>query len=151
MEVAVLRAPADVALARELVSRFFRAVVEESPEDLDDLLTEGATTTLGQGRQPALDSWRARLVRLDYRSLEHSLIYRESEVETYREVAGVAPHPRGAPLPVTVTGDDLLLRVPILTPRAGRKRLFGDEVWFLLKPGPNGYRIAELVENFQLP
>jgi hypothetical protein len=150
--VAVLQAPTDSAAAFDVLRRFFRAVAEESTSDLDAVLADDARVTLtGGGRLPARNSWRARLARLDYRTLENQPVYRESQVETYRMVGNVTPRSRTGSLPLDVAGEDLLLRVPIVATRAGSTRLFGDEMWFLLKPGPNGYRIAELVENFQLP
>ncbi len=152
VNVAVLQAPSDVALALGVIRQFFRAVVEESPQALDALISEDARATIGgSGHVPVRSFWRARLVRLDYRLLQNSVVFRESQVETYQALGGMPPRRRAGPLPVTVEGDDVLLRVPISTPRAGTTRLFGDEMWFLLKPGPNGYRIAQLVENFQLP
>jgi len=148
----VLQTPTDTALGLEIVRRFFRAVVEESPDDLDAVLADDARASLnGNDLLPASSSWRARLARLDYRSLEHRTIYRPSEIETYRQVGATPPLRHAGPLPRPITGNQLLLRVPIVAPRSGPTRLFGDEMWFLLKPGPNGYRIAELIENFQLP
>ena len=148
--VMVLRAPVDSSRALELVQDFFQAVVEESFTDLEATLSDKAWVTLGRNsdRHSAHNSWRARLLRLDYKALGHQVVFRLGEIETYRRVEGNHP---SSPLPLTVTGDDLLLRVPIVTPRTGSVRLFGDEVWFLLKPDSNGYKIAELVENFQVP
>jgi hypothetical protein len=151
-EVAVLQTPTDTALGLEIVRRFFRAVVEESPGDLDSVLADDARASLnGNDLLPASSSWRARLARLDYQSLDNHVIYRPSEIETYRQVGAAPPLRHAGPLPRTITGNQLLLRVPIVAPRSGPTRLFGDEMWFLLKPGPNGYRIAELIENFNLP
>jgi len=45
----------------------------------------------------------------------------------------------------------VVVRVPISMARAGRVQLFGNEIWFLLRPEDGVYRIAELVEDFQLP
>jgi hypothetical protein len=50
-----------------------------------------------------------------------------------------------------VSGDDVLVRVVIATPRVGRTRLFGDEITFLLRPSGGAYKIIEMVEDFQLP
>lgn len=151
--VAVLQAPPDPAVALEVVERFFAAVTRESLDDIGALLAENAASSGGPGggRYPALALWNARLARLDYTAAADRSIYREAEIELYREVGGVPPQRQGSPLPLAVTGDDLLLRVPIVTPRAGGSQLFGDELWFLLKPAPNGYTISEVAESFRLP
>lgn len=149
--VVVLRTPADVARARETVREFFRAVVDEDPDKLDSLLDARAWVQVGsQGRQLARSFWRLRLSRLDYSALAGQLVYRPSEVETYRadDSARLRPARR---LPIAPSGDDVLVRVVIAAPRSGKTRLFGDEIVFLLHPDASAYRITEMAEDFQLP
>ena len=143
--VAVLLQPTDPALAVVVVRRFFRAVVEESLERLDSVLADQAVIRrgAGTGQQSARSLWQARLARLDYGTFAHRVLFRSTDIEIYRN------SPPGAPL--AVSSPDVLLRVPLLVTTVGSFRYFGDEIWFLLKPGPNGYKIAELAETFTLP
>ncbi len=147
----VLRTPANPAAARDTVRDFFRAVVDEAPDKLDELVDSQAyvQTGSGQGRQRALSYWRRRLSRLDYGALAGRLVYHPSEVETYRAV-DVARLRSTRHFPVSLGNDDILIRVPIAVPRVGNTRLFGDEILFVLHPHAQGYTISEMVEDFQL-
>lgn len=150
--VVVLEAPADPLAAREVVREFFRAMIQEQAEALDPIVEDDAWVLIGsQGsRQRVLSFYKMRLGRLDYEDLAGRLLYRESEVETY-EAADVARLGAGRHPPLHVEPGSVAVRVPIATPRAGRLRLFADEVWFLLRPSPNGWRVAQMVEDFQVP
>ena len=53
------------------------------------------------------------------------------------------------PLPVVPKEDEVLARVLIVTTR--QSPLFADEVFLLLRPGPAGYKIGEIYEDFRLP
>ncbi len=147
----VLRTPANPAAARDTVREFFSAVVEEAPDKLDRLIDPNAyvDTGSGHGRQRALYYWRQRLARLDYGALSGQLVYRSSEVETYRAV-DVERLRSTRQFPVSIDNDDILIRVPIAVPRIGNTRLFGDEITFVLHPHAQGYVISEMVEDFQL-
>lgn len=147
----VLRTPANPAAAREAVREFFRAVVDEAPDKLDDLIDAQAyiRTGSGHGRVRARSYWQQRLSRLDYGALSGQLVYRPSEVETYR-AADVARLRSTRQFPVSPGNDDILIRVPIAVPRVGNTRLFGDEILFVLHPRAHGYVISEMVEDFQL-
>lgn len=91
-----------------------------------------------------------RLSRLDYGSLAGQVIFREADLETYsaKDVNELRP-PRA--LPMSVQGDDVLIKVPVAVPRTGRTRLFGDEIAFLLRPSGTGFVIVEMLEEFQIP
>jgi hypothetical protein len=150
----VLRAPADVSAARATVRAFFRAVIGEQPDALDALINgDGWVQTSPQSsRQSALGYWRARLAKFDYSALRGQLVYRESEIETYRprDLDRLKASRR---LPLSVSNDQVLVRVPIATSRVGRKRVFADEMLFVLspKPGAGGYQIDGIEEDFQSP
>ncbi len=149
--VVVLQTPPDVARARATVQEFFRAVVDEDPDTLDSLLDARAWVQTGsQGRQLARSFWRLRLSRLDYGALAGQLVYRPSEVETYRANDGSRLRP-ARQLPIVPSGDDVLVRVVVANPHSGKTRLFGDEIVFLLHPDASAYRITEMAEDFQLP
>ena len=150
--VVVLSAPADPESAREVVKSFFRAVSQGSYPELEPIVSDDVWLQGGAmvGRQKARQYWQLRLSRLDYTSLAGSSVYRESELETYRatdlpklrppRVLGVATQP-----------NDLIVRVPISTPRSGKTRLFGDEVLFVLRSKGERYSIVEIAEDFSLP
>jgi hypothetical protein len=71
-------------------------------------------------------------------------------METYRaEDLGRMRPPRS--LNVGVQGQDVVVRVPIVSPRAGKTRLFGDEILFVLRPDQGRYSIIEMSEDFQIP
>jgi hypothetical protein len=147
-----LRAPPDPEAARETVRAFFRAVVHGAFDELEAVVADDAWLQAGAmvGRQRARSYWQMRLSRLDYISLAGSSVYREGELETYRaaDVGKLRP-PR--PLAVVAQGDDVVVRVPITTPRSGKTRLFGDEIVFVLRPKAGKYSIVEMTEDFALP
>ena len=148
----VLSTPPDVGQGREVVQRFFRAALEEAPDQLQALMSQDAyaSSSAGGSRQRAMAFWRNRLRRLDYGALSGQLVYRDSEIETYR--AEDIPELRLARRPpLSARGSELVVRVPIAAPRLGRVRLFGDEIWFLLRPQLDGYTIVEMIEDFRLP
>ncbi len=147
----VLKTPLDAQAARQLVKEFFRAVVEQDAERLDKLMDEQAYVQAGaMGRQQAQPFWKLRLGRLDYGGLAGQLLYREGELEIYRseDVQRLRP---ARTLGMSLQGDDVLVRVPIATPRIGRTRLFGDEITFLFRPSGASFKIVEMAEDFQLP
>ena len=150
--VVVLRAPQDPEAARDVVRGFFRAIGQGSFAELEPLLAEDAWLSAGAsvGRQKARQYWQARLTRLDYGAIAGSLVFREGELETYRaaDLAALRP-PRS--LGVVARGDDVVVRVPIASPRFGKTRLFGDEIVFLLRPKGSGYSIVDMAEEFMLP
>ena len=147
-----LDAPADPERARDVVREFFSAIARSSYDDLEPLLDEQAWVNGGSsgGRQRARSFWQMRLSRLDYGSLAGQVIFREADLETYsaKDVNELRP-PRA--LPMSVQGDDVLIKVPVAVPRTGRTRLFGDEIAFLLRPSGTGFVIVEMLEEFQIP
>lgn len=148
----VLKEPADPEAARDIVREFFRAVASASFEKVEPLIGEESWLQAGamMGRQRARDFWRQRMSRLDYAALGGAPIYRDSEMETYRaQDLGRMRPPRS--LNVGVQGQDVVVRVPIVSPRAGKTRLFGDEILFVLRPDQGRYSIIEMSEDFQLP
>ena len=46
--------------------------------------------------------------------------------------------------------NDVVIRLPILTPRIGQDRLFGEEMIFWLRRDNDRYRIYRILEDFQL-
>jgi hypothetical protein len=141
-----------VAQARGVVKRFFRAAVREAPEEIDALVRADAPTMshAGDSRQRARVFWKLRLARLDYSSLSAQSVYRETDVETYHGRDVLKLRSRRFPA-IAAAADDVLVRVPIAVGPVGRSRLFGDELWFLLRLGADGYKIVGMVEDFRMP
>ena len=148
----MLSTPGDVAQARQVVERFFRVVVTEASEQLDELLSPAAwVVSPSQGyRERAPEFWHRRLAQLDYDALAGRVVYRDAELVTYR-ARDLPELPASRRPPLHARGDDVVMLVPIIQPRTGRTRLFGDEIWFLLRSDAGGYHIAEMAEDFRLP
>jgi hypothetical protein len=148
--VVVLRAPADPEVARDVVRAFFRAVLDESREALDRVLDAGAFVRSSYNRELATTAWSNRFDALDYLALAGQRLFREADLETFRgDELDLLPPARRPP--VYAQPNEMVARVRLSAPRSSRTRLFGDEILFLLTPTGKGYRIRELVEEFQLP
>jgi hypothetical protein len=146
----VLSAPVDVRPALRTVDAFFEAVSAESTESIERLLDRAAHTRAGPKArpEPALTSWRRRFDRLDYLPLATEVVYRAADTKVY--TAGDASAPGGAhALPITPKGDEILVRVFPVGQAASK--LLGSEIDFVLRPSTEGYKIAEMIEDFRLP
>jgi hypothetical protein len=148
--VVVLEEPADVRPARRVVGAFFEAVVAESLDGLDRILDRAAHTSSPSRTRPesARAAWERRFRSLDYRSLASEVLYRYSELEVHT-AGDVASMRSTRALPVLPRGEEVLIRASVIAPGGGR--FFGSEITFLLRPGPGGYKIAEIFEDFRLP
>ncbi len=146
----VLSSPPDPTRARDTVRRFFSAVAREAPDEIDRLVGADAWVETGAQRQPVRGFWRARFAQLDYSELGREVVYRDSELETFRpddlERLG-----SGRPAFVETKQGDLVVRAKIRLSWKGRSRLFGDELVFLLRPDGDRFVIAEIAEDFRLP
>lgn len=143
--------PLDSEAARDMVSRFFIAVLLESSEDLFPLFAEQAWVISEGNRQPAQALWRARLAQLDYTSLSGKIVAMPQTLRTYTfQSAALAE--RDAVPPPGAPGEVVVVASPVLS-WAGKTRLFGDQLAFRLRPkqGEPGYEIAEISEDFRLP
>jgi hypothetical protein len=153
--VVTLRTPLGLSPAIDTVADFFRRVVAEDSDGLGELFTRDAlaiqTGMSGQAQSPsAVLWWEQRFRRLDYGKLAGEPIYRESELEIYR-AEDVLDAPRHPPIQADTLGDDdVVIRVPIMTPRIATDRLFGDELVVWLRRDGAGFRIYRILEDFQL-
>jgi hypothetical protein len=132
------------------VDAFFEAVGAESVESVERLLDRAAHTRSGPKArpEPALSSWRRRFDRLDYLPLATEVVYRAADTKVYTASDASAPGaPRG--LPITPKGDDILVRIFPVGQAASK--LLGSEMDFVLRPSSDGYKIAEMIEDFRLP
>jgi hypothetical protein len=152
-----LRTPLGVDRAISAVDELFRKIVIEDGEGLERLFTSDALaiSTAGSGVGPgqtpsALPFWQQRFKRLDYTRLSGELVFRADEMEIFRasDRLDVSPHP--AIRLEALHESDVVIRLPILTPRIGTERLFGDEMIFWLRRDNDRYRIYRILEDFQL-
>ena len=113
----------------------------------------GAGGIGGGGAVGALDHWRARLRRGQYRKLASEIVYQDPDVETYRydDLNPSGEATQRPPRPASMDRADLLLLVPILTTRVGSDRVFGDEMRFVLRRDGSRLMIRQILEEFQMP
>jgi hypothetical protein len=149
-QLLVLRAPAVADAARKTVRDFFRAIVAGAPERFEPLFTAQAFVDTTAGRQSAVSFWHARITQLDYAALAGQLLFRETDLQTFR-AQDLARLPASRRLPLELAEDEVALRVPIRISWAGRIRLFGDELVFRLQPVGDRFEIAEISEDFRSP
>jgi hypothetical protein len=155
-----LRAPLGVDRAVAAVEELFRKIVVEDGDGLESLFTpnalqvSSASPSAGPGQTPkAVLFWQGRFRKLDYTRLGGEIVYREAELQIFRaeDAVDVPPHPAIRPeVLAALSGDEVIVRVPILTPRVGADRLFGDELVLWLRRDGDRYRISRVLEDFQL-
>jgi hypothetical protein len=148
----VLDAPQASNSDRRTIESFFDAVVNGDLQELTNLFEAEAQfrANRGGGAISALELWKHRLQRLDYESLQGRLLYRSYGMEVFRaqdmvELAGARS------LPVDLDEREIAVRIQMSPLVSKGRRLFGDEMVFLLAPFGAGYRISEIVEDFQIP
>jgi hypothetical protein len=155
-----LRTPLGVDRAVAAVEELFRKIVVEDGDGLESLFTRdalqvsSASPAAGAGQTPqALLFWQGRFRKLDYTRLAGELVYRDAELQFFRaeDAVDVPPHPAlRADVLAALSGNEVVVRVPILIPRAGADRLFGDELILWLRRDGDRYRISRILEDFQL-
>lgn len=148
--VLVLSTPHQLSAIREIVRRFFQALVSETPEDLDLLLAEPAWLDASSGRLPARNAFRARFAQLDFSGLAGVKLYRERELEIYsaeeaRTLAGTRA------VPGDLTASDLIVRVRLAVSHAAKRRLLSDEMVLVLRSEERELRISRIAENTPVP
>jgi hypothetical protein len=149
IQVAVM--PLDSEAARDLVSRFFSAVLLESTRELFPLLGSQAWVVSEGSRQPAQAVWRARFAQLDYTSLAGRVVAPPQTLHTYTFASAERAERDGVPTPQTPSEVVVVARPGLSW--AGKTRLFGDQLAFRLLPKRDepGYEITEILEDFRLP
>ena len=143
--------PLDSEAARDLVSRFFVAVLLESNRDLAPLFAAQAWVVSEGSRQAAPAVWRARFAQLDYTSLSGHIVAAPATLRTYTYRSLARAKLDGVPAPLSESEVVVVARPGLSW--AGKTRLFGEELAFRLRPKADvpGYEIAEIVEDFRLP
>src|SRR6185369_2153853 len=124
--------PLDSDAARELVGRFFIAVLDESSHDLLPLLATQAVVVSEGNRQPAQSAWRARFAQLDYTSLSGRVVAAPQTLRTYTYASAGRAKRDGVPAPES-PNEVVVVARPGLS-WAGKTRLFGEELAFRLRP-----------------
>ena len=143
--------PLDSEAARDLVGRFFIAVLDESSRDLFPLFAAQAVVVSEGNRQPAQAAWRARFAQLDYTSLSGRVVAAPQTLHTYTYGSAGRARRDGVPMPESPNEVVVVARPGLAW--AGKPRLFGEELAFRLRPKRDapGYEIAEIAEDFRLP
>jgi hypothetical protein len=148
--IVVLAEPIDTRAARRVVKAFYAAVVDEATDDLTVLCEPTAQSRISRKSRPErlVVLWQRRFERLDYRALSTEVFYRESEMEvhTARDAAALGA---ARSLPELPKAAEVLIRTPIVGSNSAK--LFGNDLVFLLRPSPAGYKIAQVYEDFRLP
>ncbi len=145
------RVPLDSDGARELVGRFFIAVLQESTRELFPLLATQAAVVSEGNRQPAQAVWRARFAQLDYTSLSGRIVAPPQTLRTYT-FESAARAKRDGIAPPASPREVVIVARPGLS-WAGKARVFGESLAFRLRPKADapGFEIAEIAEDFRLP
>ncbi|MEJ7730140.1 MAG: hypothetical protein WKG00_13080 [Polyangiaceae bacterium] len=152
-----LRAPLGSDVALGTVHSFFQRIVQEDSEGLSPLFTREVQILSGTGgvtqNATAIGNWwEPRFKRLDYGKLGSEPLYRDVDVEVFRGDDELTQAPAAiARTAATMDETDVVVRVPILTPRVGSDRLLGDEMILWMRRDGERYRIYRVMEDFQLP
>jgi hypothetical protein len=143
-----------------LVGQYFAAVRSEDVGALTAIATDDATFSLPRGKGSSgnlLDQWRTRFSHLAYRRASRNIPYDDEEIAVYAYEDLTVPPPGGSPFPLSrplpLDPNEMLVHVPVRDPRGiSGDRLFGDDVWLILRRRPlGGLAIRQVIEDFQLP
>lgn len=143
--VATLRAPVSTEQVMALVRRLFEAfhardtaaIEPDLDDNIVDLRSDGESTRV---RLSVISDWKMRMKGTQaFEQLEVEAMYRPQDVEIWaRDELGLPGRPAR---PVSMTEGDLLVRIPVATPRVGADVLFGDEIKLLLRRDGARYRV----------
>ncbi len=156
--VASLRAPLGLEEAEKVIEAFFEAVLNEDINGVSKLLRPGAmaydTRTTGTPRTlNLLAQWRNRFSQFEYERLRTRVVFRPSELMSYRP-----PHLDRLPLEVReldpsedASGSGrptaVVMRATLLARSVDGEQLFGPELYFWLERDENRYEIFQVAEN----
>jgi hypothetical protein len=143
--VVTLRAPVATEAVMALVRRVFEAFHARDARALDVDLDDSIVDVRADN-QPIKQKWQflnemtSRMkATAAFEQLDVDAMYRPADVEIYAYAELGLP---GRPSrPTSMSNDDLLVRIPIATPRLGADILFGDEIRLLLRRDGARYRI----------
>ncbi len=143
--VVTLRAPVGTEAVMALVRRVFEAFHARDARSLEIDLDESILDVKAEG-QVQKAKWQfvnelsARMKSTSaFEQLDVDAMYRSQDVEIY--AYGELGLPGRPSRPTAMGMDDVLVRIPIATPRLGADILFGDEIRLLLRRDGARYRI----------
>jgi len=147
--IVTLREPLGEDALREVVRAYFTAFEREDAEALGQLLTPDAAG-LDPRAKPAtraqlVDQFRARMRNLDYTKMAGTEVAELDRLEHFG--ADDLGHEGAPPRPSEMRADDVLVRVPVATPRFGGERFFGDRLTLLLRRDEGRLKIAGVAED----
>ncbi|RYZ03888.1 MAG: hypothetical protein EOO73_26065 [Myxococcales bacterium] len=152
----VVRMPLDSEAARDQVSRFFIAVLQESTRELFPLFAAQASVVSEGNRQPAQAVWRARFAQLDYTILAGRVVAAPQTLRTYTWDSAARAKADGVPAPASPSEVVVVARPGLSW--TGKSKLFGESLAFRLRAKNEGrsgrepgFEIAEIAEDFRLP
>lgn len=147
--VLALREPAPEEDVEEVVRAYLGAFEREDVAALSQLLTQDAAP-LGRtgGRAQLVDLWRSRMKSFEYQRIAGTEVARMSQLER-RGYDAFAPG--GPARPPEMRSGDVLVRVPIATPRVNGEQLFGDVLVLLLRREEGKLRIAGQADENAAP
>ena len=146
--VVALRAPLAAEAVREVIRAYVRGFVQKDADALQQLLTPDAVpldlaTRALRGRLQEV--WANRLRTLDYSKLTGVEVAPMDRVERFEE--GELGGPGMPPRPPEMRAGDVLVRVPIATPRVGADQLFPEVLVLLLRRDEGRFKIAGVGEE----
>jgi len=150
--VTTLRTPLPTEAVAGLVHRYFEAYHARSSQpiegDLDDVIVDLRELAGGVGDRAKMYwvvDFTQKVKSLPYDQVDVEQMYRSQDVEVYaRETLGQPGRP---PRPNAMGADDVLVRIPIATPRLGADVLFGDDILLLLRRQGSVYKIHGELAN----
>lgn len=152
--IVTLRAPLDDDLAMRVVTLFFDGIMREDTNALsalgmDSPRVDNLAGVSKQVSKPLTYLWRNRFRRHDFGRLRGRLIYRHSDVSTYRggDSASLPLRARFSQRVPRTQPTDIVVHVPILTHTIKNERLIGSEMFFWLRRSGDAYRIVHMAED----
>lgn len=142
--VVTLRAPVGTEAVMALVRRVFEAFHARDARSLEPDLDDNILDVKAEGPQKArwqfVNELGARMKSTTaFEQLDVDAMYRPQDVEIY--AYGELGLPGRPSRPAAMGTDDVLVRIPVATPRLGADILFGDEIRLLLRRDGARYRI----------
>jgi hypothetical protein len=143
--VVLLREPLGPEAVRHLVTDFLHAFVQEDIDALLTLLLPNAGPLDGPRRGTLRDTWYARMRSFDYSKLSGEEIAHFDQIE--RAEYDDLGEPGEPPRPTMMRRGDVLVRVPIATPRVGTDQVFPEVLILLLRRDEGRFKIAGVGEE----
>jgi hypothetical protein len=146
--VAVFSTALDTARVTRLVQQFFDAIIEEDIARLQTFLTTDAVSIEPRGRHRALrTTWAMRFEQFEYRKVTAAWALWQADLSIADDIASPIP-PEMHALPIRP--DECVVHVTLEPIEVDGRRLFGDSIWFSLRPEGEGFLISCSYEDFAI-